>query len=61
MEELNIIPENYFEKDKTFFTVAKTNPLDLVEKEIGDSKTLTEFLPQQKICRWDNEVTYQCD
>ena len=51
----NIVPEQYFEKDNTFFTVAKTNPLDLVEKEIGDSKEPTKFLPQQKVTRWDNE------
>ena len=53
-----IIKENYFKKDNTFFTVAKTNPKDFVEKEIGDSKTPLEFLPQQKITRWDNEVNF---
>ena len=52
----NIVNEQYFKKDNTFFTVAKYNPLDLVEKEIGDSKEPTKFLPQQKVTRWDNEV-----
>lgn len=46
----------YFVKDNTFFDVAKTNPKDLVEKEIGDSKTPGKFLPQQKVTRWDNEA-----
>jgi hypothetical protein len=45
----------YYVKDSTFFDVAKTDPMDFIEKEIGDSKTLDKFLPQQKICRWDNE------
>ena len=52
----NIVPEQYFKKDNTFFTVAKYNPLDLIEKEIGDSKVPELFLPQQKVTRWDNEV-----
>ena len=55
MDKLNTVKENYFEKDNTFFTVAKTDPKDLVEKEIGDSKQIAEFIPQQKVCRWENE------
>lgn len=45
----------YFVKDNTFFDVAKTDPMDFVEKEIGDSKEPGKFLPQQKVKRWDNE------
>jgi ASC-1-like (ASCH) protein len=43
-------------KDNTFIQVAKDNPKDKIDVEIGDSKTLDKFLPQQKIMRWDNEV-----
>jgi hypothetical protein len=43
-----------FDKN-TYFAKLKENPKDLMEKEIGDSKTPSEFLPQQKIMRWDNE------
>ncbi len=48
----------YFVKENTFFDVAKTDPMDFVEKEIGDSKTPDKFLPQQKVMRWDNEVNF---
>ncbi|MFA5158510.1 MAG: hypothetical protein WC451_04995 [Patescibacteria group bacterium] len=48
----------YFVKDNTFFAVEKYNQMDLIEKEVGDSKTFDEFLPQQKIARWDNEVNF---
>jgi hypothetical protein len=34
----------------------KDNPKDRVSVEIGDSKDLTQFQPQVKIMRWDNEV-----
>ena len=43
-------------KDNTFIKVAKDNPKDKIDVEIGDSKTKDKFLPQQKIMRWDNEV-----
>jgi hypothetical protein len=48
--------DKYQITDNTFKVAVKDNPKDLVEVEIGDSKTLTSFLPQQKISRWDNEV-----
>lgn len=52
-----ILPDKtYSIKDNTFLAVLKAEPLDLIQKEIGDSKTLTKFIPQQKIMRWDNEV-----
>lgn len=44
-----------FVDKNTAFVVEKYNPMDFVEKEIGDSKTPGKFLPQQKITRWDNE------
>ncbi len=47
---------NYSFKNKTYFAKPKDNPKDLVELEIGDSKTPDKFIPQQKIMRWDNEV-----
>jgi hypothetical protein len=34
----------------------KDDPKDRVQVEIGDSKDLTQFQPQVKIMRWDNEV-----
>ena len=46
---------NYTVKNNTYFATPKDNPNDLITKEIGDSKTPAEFLPQQKIMRWDNE------
>lgn len=48
----------YSIKDNTFFAVPKENPKDLIQKEIGDFKVPTEFLPQTKIMRWDNEVNF---
>jgi hypothetical protein len=50
------ITQKYQIADNTFFAVPKSNPRDKVELEVGDSKTANEFLPQQKIKRWDNEV-----
>ena len=40
----------------TYKKIAKDNPKDLIELEVGDSKDLTKFQPQTKIMRWDNEV-----
>lgn len=36
--------------------IAKNNPRDRIEVEIGDSKQPTKFYPQVKIMRWGNEV-----
>lgn len=36
----------------------KENPKDKIEVEIGDSKDLTQFQPQFKVMRWDNEVNF---
>jgi hypothetical protein len=41
--------------DNTFKVAVKPDVKDLVEVEIGDSKTLDKFLPQQKVQRWQNE------
>jgi len=50
------IKDKYQIADNTFSFKPKDNPKDLVQVELGDSKTPSEFLPQQKIQRWDNEV-----
>ena len=39
----------------TYNVVPNNNPKDRIEVEIGDSKQ-TDFYPQLKIMRWDNEV-----
>lgn len=49
------VKEKYSFKDETFVRVAKDNPKDKVEIEIGDSKQ-PDFKPQVKVQRWDNEV-----
>jgi hypothetical protein len=41
---------------QSFAMVAKDNPKDKVEVEVGDSKDSTKFHPQIKVMRWDNEV-----
>lgn len=46
---------NYSEDKNTYYKIIKGNPKDFVQKEIGDSKQ-SDFYPQQKISRWDNEV-----
>src|ERR1035437_1251480 len=49
--------DKYQIADNTFIVSdVKKNPKDKLDVEIGDSKTPVEFLPQQKIMRWDNEV-----
>jgi hypothetical protein len=40
--------------NKTYSAVAKDDPKDKIEVEIGDSKQV-DFYPQVKIMRWDNE------
>jgi hypothetical protein len=42
--------------NKYYGAIAKPNPKDKIEVEIGDSKDSTTFYPQFKIKRWDNEV-----
>ena len=36
----------------------KNDPKDRIHIEIGDSKVPTEFMPQVKMMRWDNEVNF---
>lgn len=43
--------------NKTYSLVAKNNPRDKVEVEVGDIKQ-SDFKPQVKIMRWDNEVNF---
>lgn len=42
----------------SYALTAKENPKDKIEVEIGDSKDVTQFQPQMKIMRWDNEVNF---
>ena len=44
------------EEKQYFRLVAKENPKDKIEVEIGDSKDASNIFPQVKIQRWDNEV-----
>jgi hypothetical protein len=47
-----------FEKtNNTLIKAVKENPKDKIEIEIGDSKQ-TDFKPQFKVMRWDNEVNF---
>jgi hypothetical protein len=46
----------YSFKDNTYSTKPKDDPKDRIEVEIGDSKQVSDFLPQVKVMRWDNEV-----
>jgi len=41
--------------NNTYFAIPKDNPKDKISVEIGDSKEPDIILPQEKICRWDNE------
>ena len=48
IDESKLTPEitnTYFVKDNTFLAVPKEDSKDLIQKEIGDSKTLKEFIP----------------
>ena len=49
------VKDKYLFENETFKRVAKDNPKDKIEVEIGDSKQ-PDFKPQVKIQRWDNEV-----
>lgn len=49
------LKDKYSFKDETFKRVHKSDWKDLVELEVGDSKTPTKFIPQHKIMRWQNE------
>src|ERR1035441_3141757 len=51
------ITDKYSVDNNTFLQVAKVNPKDKIDVEIGDSKQ-KDFLPQVKIQRWDNEVNF---
>jgi len=44
----------YTFSNNTYSKVAKDNPKDRIAIEIGDSKQ-SDFYPQVKIQRWDNE------
>lgn len=49
------LKDKYSFKDETFKRVQKDYVKDLIEVEIGDSKTISKFMPQHKVMRWDNE------
>jgi len=49
------ITDKYSIQNNTFIQVAKSDPKDKIEVEIGDIKQ-PDFYPQVKIQRWDNEV-----
>lgn len=56
----NLTPETkekYIVENNTFFATPKDNPKDFIALEVGDSKQ-TDFFPQVKIMRWDNEVNF---
>lgn len=58
MNEIDItnLDSNKYSFDKnTFFATPKTDIKDKIQVEIGDSKQ-TDFFPQTKVMRWDNEV-----
>ncbi|KKL52074.1 hypothetical protein LCGC14_2289150 [marine sediment metagenome] len=49
------VSDKYTIANNTYTQVAKADPKDRLEIEIGDSKQ-PDFYPQVKIQRWDNEV-----
>jgi len=51
------ITDKYSIDNNTFIRVAKDDPKDRIEVEIGDIKQ-PDFLPQVKVKRWDNEVNF---
>lgn len=51
------VKDKYLFENETFKRVAKANPKDKIEVEIGDSKQ-PDFKPQFKVMRWDNEVNF---
>ncbi|MBU0847632.1 hypothetical protein KKH23_10640, partial [Patescibacteria group bacterium] len=52
------ITEKYSVQDNTFILQAKTDIEDRIEVEVGDLKISSDFLPQVKVKRWDNEVNF---
>lgn len=51
------VKDKYSFENETFKHVAKNNPKDRIEVEVGDSKQ-PDFKPQFKVMRWDNEVNF---
>lgn len=51
------ISDKYTLKNNALVQVAKANPKDKIDVEVGDTKQ-ADFLPQVKIMRWDNEVNF---
>lgn len=51
------VKDKYSFENETFKRVAKNNPKDKIEVEIGDAKQ-PDFKPQFKLMRWDNEVNF---
>ena len=54
---LSIFTMNYTKANNTYFAVPKDDPRDRIHLEVGDSKQ-SDFHPQMKIMRWDNEVNF---
>lgn len=51
------ITDKYQVENNTLKQEVKSNPKDRIEVEIGDAKQ-TDFKPQVKLMRWDNEVNF---
>lgn len=51
------ISQKYTLQNNSLVQVAKANPKDKIDVEVGDTKQ-ADFLPQVKIMRWDNEVNF---
>ena len=51
------MPLDYIKSGNTYSSIAKSDVKDKIEVEIGDSKQ-TDFYPQVKVMRWDNEVNF---
>ena len=47
---------NFNSSTKSYNYIPKDDPKDRVEVEVGDSMDSSQFFPQVKIKRWDNEV-----
>lgn len=52
------LTDKYSVENNALVRVAKPDPRDKIEVEVGDSKVPGDFLPQLKIMRWDNEVNF---
>jgi len=48
---------NYDQETNSYNLIAQDNDKDMIRVEIGDSKQ-SDFYPQVKIMRWDNEVNF---